>query len=398
MSTLLTHEPSTTDHGRLHEAERIVREGDETVEASEAAETSRWTRSRPRLDSGAVLEASRLISKALGGNRWSMYQVGEALATSDFQYLFGNFIGEELLERYEDAAPTWTQVAKRTTFNNFKPKRFIDMLGGRSILDPVAQGAPFPERNVSEAAYKLRIGKLGARISLYWEMIINDDLDAFRQLPDDLAIGARDTEQYTVTSMLASPNGPNATYFNAQNGNLLAGNPALSNDSLQAGLEIMLNKRDAQGRPIIVKTATLSVPPALQFQARRILAATEIRTTNPDGTETIIGGNQLTGLVQVNVDPWLPVVDESASANTAWYLTPDPNGRRPSFALGFLAGHDVPDLRKKSQQGTSIGGGSLAPEDGDFEDDGVAYRVRHILGGGAVDLTATLASKGTGQA
>lgn len=367
--------------------------------AEQEVTTSAWNRPRrPQhsLTESDVTEFYQLTESAFSGNRHAMVDLTESLATSDFRFLFGQILDEQLLERYSDIPATWDRIARRVTVNNFKPKSYVDLLGGRGLLEKVAQLAPYPERSPSEAKTSFRVEKMGARISLAWEMLVNDDLDAFRSLPDDLAVSARDTEQATVTGLLVNETGLNGAYFKAGNKNLMAGNPALTPQSLQDAITAISTKVDSQGRPIIVTTAVLTVPPSLAVEARRILGAREIRTTDADGV-VYVGENYLTGLVEINVDPWLTVINRSANAATTWFLTPATTGSRPSFVLGFLAGHETPELRVKNDQGNALGGGAIAPEQGSFDDDGIAYRVRHILGGGAVDLIATAASTGAGS-
>jgi hypothetical protein len=130
------------------------------------------------------------------------------------------------------------------------------------------------------------------------------------------------------------------------------------------------------------------------MQARKVLNATEIRSTDDNGN-TIIESNYLAGVVQLVVNPWQSVIDQSATAATTWFLVPDPAGPRTALAVGFLRGHDTPDLRVKADTGNSLGGGAIAAEDGSFDDDTIQYRVRHVLGASGVDPITTYASDGS---
>jgi hypothetical protein len=84
-------------------------------------------------------------------------------------------------------------------------------------------------------------------------------------------------------------------------------------------------------------------------------------------------------------------VDTSANKNTTWYLFADPGVGRPAMEMGFLRGHETPELFMKSSNSVRIGGGLTGAEEGSFENDGIDYKVRHVFGGGLLDPKASLA-------
>jgi hypothetical protein len=72
------------------------------------------------------------------------------------------------------------------------------------------------------------------------------------------------------------------------------------------------------------------------------------------------------------------------------------HGGRPAVAVAFLRGFETPDIRQKAGAGNSQGGGALSPDSGDFDDDSVRYRVRHVTGAASVDPIHTYALHGRG--
>lgn len=341
-----------------------------------------------------VAEAADLFGRAVKGNRQAVLNLQEAMSTSDFPTLLGAVFGRELLATYEQLPQVWSQFASRKVVNDFRPKPLIDLLGGRGLLDRVPELTEYPARKASEAKYSLAVGKFGGRFPWSWEMGINDDLGALRELPSRLAQGARDTEDYTATSALVSASGPSTAFFKAGNNNApVTGTGApLTADNLTAALTTVSTRKDSEGRPIQVSAYVLMVPPALEVAANNIVNATQLRLTN--GNTTTIVGNWLAQKVTVVVNPWLTIIDTSGTAATTWYLLPAPSTARPAVALGFLRGHEVPDLRVKSDGGNRLGGGAVAPEEGSFENDDIEYRVRHVLGSTPLDPIATFVSKG----
>ncbi|MFC0623227.1 phage major capsid protein [Kribbella deserti] len=338
---------------------------------------------------GRLAEAARLIGEAFQGNSYAMLKLKESLTTSDFPILFGDVLDRELMAQYEQIQPLWQQFARRTVVRDFRPKKWADLLGGRGILDPVAERAPYPARGLDEAEYELTVGKYGARLPLTWEMFVNDDLDAFRSAPERLGQAARDTEDMLATKLVAGAAGPTA-FFNGNGG---VGTGKLTVDNLSAALTSIGSRKDSEGRPIVVTAMVLMVPPALEVAANNILQATLIRfkTTGQD----MEVGNWLANKVRVVVNPWLTVVDESANVNTTWYLLPAPTIARPAVTMGFLRGYEVPDLRVKADGGNRLGGGAVPAEEGSFDDDSIQYRVRHVTGGTTLDPIAAYASNGS---
>lgn len=354
--------------------------------ANDTVAESTGRRLRGRYTPERLQEGAELMGRVFDGSRRAMLELEEAMSTSDFAGLLGAVMDHALLQAYEVEPQIWSAFAAKRILKDFKPATLHDVLGGRAILDPVAELDPYPARAVTDTEYTLRVGKRGARISLSWETFINDDLDAFKDLPNRLAQAARNTEDYLATQAVEVGGVPNPAFFTVGNENILTGNPDLDIDSLTLAITEMSDVRDSEGLPILVNDLVLMVPPALKITAERILNATELRFVN--GSTTTITKNFLAGSVKLVVNRWL-------TSATAWYLLPDPTtGPRFSVGLGFLRGHEVPDLRMKSDGGTRVGGGEVAPTEGSFDIDDVQYRIRHVTGSATADPKGTMSSEG----
>jgi hypothetical protein len=382
-----------------------------TGSAAASAVTESDLFARQRIDERHLVEAMRLMEGAFKGSRRHLQTLAEAMSYDDFRAAAFDVLDRETMERYQDIPAVWSQYVSPTLVKDFKPKRMVDLLGGRSGLELVNELAPYPERTVSKALYYLSVAKYGGLFAFSWEALINDDLGELQQLPGDLAIAARDTESRAAALLLTDGSGPNSAYFNATawgrtydqdtdtwsggSSNLLAGNPALTIQALSDAIEAIKLRRDPEGRPVQVPKFMLVVPQALEVTAQRVLATREIRTTDDD-TETI-ENNWVAGTVTLVVDPWLDVLDLGADAATTWYVVPDPGASRKALFLGHLRGHETPDLRVKADGGNMLGGGAVADTDGSFDYDDIRYRVRHVVGTTATDMIATAVSTGAGS-
>jgi hypothetical protein len=377
---------------------------------------------RRRLSEAAIADAQRLMEGLFRGNRLATIRFQEALSSDDFRAAAFEILDREMMERYTDLPQTWSAYCRRTTVRDFKKKRLVDLMGGRSALDKVEELTEYPERKVSKALYYLSVAKYGGRFQISWESIVNDELGEIQQMPGDLAIAARDTESRLAAGLLTDGTGPNDAYFSTTawgrtydvatdswsggSSNLITtaagfatNNPALTVDSLTDAITVVSSRRDPENRPIAVPGFVLVVPPALETRASQIINAIQIRATATGvagNGEQVIMNNWLANKVKVVVDPWLPVLDSGANVNTTWYLLPDPSAARPALFLAFLRGHETPDLRVKADAGNSIGGGALPAEEGSFDVDDIQYRVRHVVGGTGTDMIATAVSNGSG--
>lgn len=383
----------------------------ETVEELEAADASPQrlfggdgvrirNRRRGQQYSRNLLEAARFLETIYAGRR-PMYHLQEALSTSDFPTLFGDILDRQLLGAYREVQPVWQNYIKRGTVPDFRlvQRRAVDGLEGR--LPELDELEEYPQGQLEESADTYKVRKYGKRIDLSWETIVNDDLDALRTLPDRLARGARRTEQYAATQLYVGAAGPRSTLYSVGNGNIITGNPALSVDGLQKGLDLLASMRDVDGEPILMDFVHLVIPPALQVTAENILQATLFRIS-----QTVAGQansqtevrNWLQNRLRLWVDPYIPYVAQT-NANTSWFLFADPNNGRAFGELGFLRGYEDPGLWQKDPDSVRVGGGG-DPEPVSFDTDSRAYKVRHVLGSGLLTSTggakATAASNGSG--
>lgn len=344
----------------------------------------------------ALAEASEMWGKAWGGSKVAAALVNEALTTSDlFKSATGDLLDRELLATYQDITPSWQEWASAASVRNFKPKKLVDIMGGKSALDLVPELTEFPYANSSTHEYEVSAEKFGRRFGFSWEAGVNDDIDELRQIPGRFGSAASLTEDVAALEQVAtiSTGAPSAFFksYSAADAKVLGyaafnnkGTAALSTAAVISAIEGIATRKDVDGNIVPNNGLILMVGPGLQFTAERILNTAEIRTgTDP----VVIEPNPLRGKVRL-------VVNNMLTGN-AWFVLPDPRrNQRPAVAVAKLAGFETPDLRVSANTGSRVGGGAIAPTEGDFEIDGVWYRVRHVAGGASLDPIHTFASTG----
>jgi hypothetical protein len=329
-----------------------------------------------------------------GRKRASLLQ--EAMTTSDFPYLFGDILDRQLYASYAEAPATWRAFTKVSTVNDFRSVRRIRVTGAEGQLAEVKEQAEYPLAALDEERYTYSVKKFGRRMAFSWEAIINDDLGALQDIPNRMGKAARRTESRFVSDLYLDANGPDATFYSSGHANIVTSNPTLTIGGLQTAFTVLAAQRDADNEPIVLDMVKLVVPPALEVTARNILNGTQL-FVGSTGDNQLITANWMQSRVQLVVDPYIPVIVTTGSVgNTMWALFADPNQGPPAIEVGFLRGHETPEVFVKAPNATKVGGG-VDPLNGDFDTDSVEYKLRHVMGGTMVDYRVSVASKGTGS-
>jgi hypothetical protein len=336
----------------------------------------------------------------------------EAATVSEFPILFGTILDRQLLAKYAIAKPDWRAYIKTGTQMDFRPQQPIGVFGLQGVLPSVPSRAEYKQdASLGSGAVTINVSKFGRRFGLGWEILINDDLGAFSDIAERLANAALRTEFRQATQLLvkADGNGPNDLLFGAPivhpvdgknvTNKLTGAGSALAVAGVATAIQKFREFVDADGEPIIVDGWEMVVPPALEVTMYQVLQSQLLIAAGGDATagtkvilspnKNVIGNFSITG----HVNPYLPILDTSANKNTTWYLVAKlSNGA--AAQLNFLRGHESPEIVMKNPNKVSLGGGTMNPLEGDFESDAIDWRVRHIMGGAAIDPRMAIANVG----
>lgn len=343
-----------------------------------------------------LAEAATLVADVFSGRRrpWALT---EAMSTSDFPLLFGDVLDRQILANYADTPQTWPLYVDRQVVQDFRPVRRRKVEGAEAAMDVVPELVEYPEAKITVSEVSWAVAKYGRRIAFSWEASINDDVEVFRTFPMRFAKAARRTEELFVTKLYVGVNGPIGTFYTVGNGNIVTGNPPLSVAGLTTAMTQIASARDVDGQPIFVQQLVLVVPPALEVTANNIFNSLQIEMMDQGGSanQKLIARNWLANRATVVVNPFIPTV-ATANGNTSWWLFAAPGATRPALQIGFLRGNEQPAVFLKEPSGRRVGAGVSDPFEGDFDFDAIEYKVRHVIGGGAIEPKATVASNGTG--
>lgn len=331
----------------------------------------------------------------------------EAMSTSDFTQLSQNILMWRMLAEYQQAENVWEPfVSVNDTIPDFRNIQVTQQYGLDAPMPKVGELANYQMDAISTWDRQYKLAKYGRIFRISWEARMNDWLRMFDRAPRALARGARNTENSLVTGFLAAAAGPNPVLFSTDgstngwttNGVAVAGIAnetvgaagALTPDNLVSIYTTMTSRRLLNGNPQTVKPRFLVVPPALRWQAEKILEAATLVATN-----ITTAGTTPAFLSNVNITPklgltvmenrWLINADTSGNVDKTWYLLGDP-AEGAAIEVGFMIGHRDPDLFRQSPAQMALAGNGMAnPDDGDFETDAMGWKARHVMGGSPLD-------------
>jgi len=348
-----------------------------------------------------VAECAKLFAEVIKGDRPSWY-LKEAMVTSDFPDLFGDLLYRQLLGNFRAWQPTYPAYFRIFDLNDFRKLNLYTIDGGQTLLPIVTQREPYKEIIFTEGKFQLQVVKHGQRYGISFEMVIDDDLNAFTQRPAMMAVAARRTEENLATKQVVDVNGPHASFFTVGNKNIVTANPVLTVQGLQTAFKVLGAQVDVSGDPIIIDVVTLVVPPALEITAMNILEALtlEVRGASGGGTaeQFLNVRNWMKGRLRLAVNPYLPIVASSLTTDP-WFLVADPADvtQRPAFMFGFLRGRRDPQLFVKDSNQRQLGGGVVNPLEGDFDSDSIDYKLRHIIGAAQGEPKMAVSSDSSGS-
>ena len=320
--------------------------------------------------------------KDLAEGRRNFKQLKEAMNSSDFSALMGDTLDRILLVKWAVYQPSYRQFMRRRTAKDFRAIGAVRRAGG-TRLSAVPEGGTYTQASMSESDYEFRVQKYGLTYALTWEMEVNDDLEAFTDLPDAMAEDAIQTEMYLASALYVA----NTTLFknnHSHNGSTYSniGTYVLN----AANLEIVYNRMTTfpgdKDKPLLNTPAFLVTGPTLKFTAKRILGSTVIQWSGGDATSgaDAVGNstmNVLQGELVHIVDPYMPVLDPT-NGLTSWYLFSGPS-MMAALDYAYLRGYETPQIFQKVATQQRMGGGG--GRDGDWNDDSTGYKSRHVFGG-----------------
>jgi phage major head subunit gpT-like protein len=282
--------------------------------------------------------------------------------TASFSYLLGTSMNKRLLKDYQAWPAEWQKFVVIVPIRDFKQQTRV-RLGAFGSLSLVPEDSTYSTITLQDSAATYVAQKRGNIVSVSRETIINDDLQAIKQIPTKLAVAAAYTLAEFVYSFLSTnPNiyDGNALFTSgAPHSNL--GSSALSSAAMQTGVTAMREQTNFAGKRLGLRPRFLIVPPELEWTA-----------------VTITKSAGVPGSANNDINPMMgfctPIVSPQLTNMTQWFLACDPR-ECDGLEIGFVGGQINPCLY--IQDSPLLGA--------NFNSDLISYKIRHEYGAAVTD-------------
>jgi hypothetical protein len=263
--------------------------------------------------------------------------------------IMSNIANKSLLAGFDYVENAWRRIAKTGSVRDFKTVtryRFTADMG----FEPIAYGGEFKHGEVGEESYTNKADTYGKMFGVYREDIINDDLDALKEVPFRIGEGAALTiNKVFWTLWLSNP----GSFFSSGHKNYKTGaDTALSVDGLTLARNTFSKQRRPGGKdPLGVRPKMLLVPASLEIMADLLMNST---TLNEAAATPKSDKNPHANKFEVVASDYLDNEDYTGSSDKAWYLLAQP-GAIPAFEVVFLNGKQVPTVEKNDMVFNRLG-------------------------------------------
>jgi len=273
--------------------------------------------------------------------------VGRAFthSSSDFPILLANNARKSMLKGYSETEEVFSNFTSTGNLSDFKTHDRVGMSEFGS-LDVIPEGGEYTHGTIGEHKEQIQLLTYGKMFSITRQAIINDDLNAFTEIPRKMGRAARRKVGDLVFNILTSnPNMADGTaLFHANHKNLAGSGAAITAASLGAARTAMRTQKDASSNATLnIRPNLLIVPAALEDTAR-ILMASETDPSQSNSRKPNSVRNAFNVIVDARLD---------AASTTAWYLIANPS-IFDVIEVGYLDGNPNPFLEE--QDGWNIDG------------------------------------------
>lgn len=290
--------------------------------------------------------------------------------SSDFPSLLEDVARKNLRSAYEAAPQTWRPISKPISLSDFKASRQLQVGDAPGLLEILEHGE-FTSGTITEAKETVTLKTYGRVFGITRQALINDDLNAFGDVPAAFGRKARDKESDLAWEQITSnpTMGDSVALFHSTHANLAGSGGAIAVATLGAGRAAMRAQKGIDAvTPLNLAPRWLIVPAAIETVADQyVTVVTPAASSNANPFQPG-GRTPLTVICEPRLD---------ANSATAWYLACGME-QAPVLYYATLDGQEGPDLR----------------QDEGFSIDGVQFRCRIDVAFKAADYRAAYKNAG----
>ena len=284
-----------------------------------------------------------------------------AFSTASLPGILSNIANKMLLEGYSYVEDAWRRIAKIASVNDFKEHSRY-RLNGNFTFEQVGPAGELKHGQVDEQKFGQKADTHGIMFSLTRQMIVNDDMGAFTDMPRQIGMGAAEAIADAVWGLwLRNPVGLDGKqFFSSDHRNLVTGVDSVLNVPGLTKAEVIFSEQlKPNGRPLGIPASILLVPTALKVPAEMLMKSVTLNETtyvDPVSKESVSkpSANPHMGKFEIVSSVYLSSAAFAGHSSRAWYLLSDPN-RLPAIEIAFLNGVDRPTVEKTDADFNTLG-------------------------------------------
>lgn len=292
----------------------------------------------------------------------TMKQADRELAAAGFSTLrvsnvLENVANKSLIASYQAQEVVWPEFTARKSYSDFKVQSRY-RLDAQGSFRKVGPDGELKHIGLTDAKFSNQLDTFGAIITLNRQMMYNDDLDAFLEIPKHLGqMGATRVEEAFFILLLSNL----GNFYHNNNRNLITGGTsAFGITALSAAEAKFRNQVTPNGKPLLTSPKKLLVPTTLAVDAENLFA--EKLLIAGTATNAQPARNPHAGKYSPFVSPYLnntAITDQDGNAisgqsDTAWFLFSDPNVLA-AIVIGFLNGQSTPTIESDDTPFETLG-------------------------------------------
>lgn len=279
------------------------------------------------------------------------HQVKAGFSTVDLPGILGTVGNKLLLDSFTATNVVYDKIAQQADFNNFLTYTSY-RLDHTGEFAKVGSTGELKNGKLSQTGYTNKLDTSGQMLVLSRQDIINDDLNALKQLYGTLGRKARLAVEKALIALVMESSD---SFYTTARGNRLS-TAALAIDKLGAAEAALVSMTDAGGDPIYASPELLLVPPGLRYLADQIYtSATLASDATGSGIAKQMGtNNPFRGRFNVISSPYMATAALDGNSPTTWYLLANPT-LLPAFQVAYLNGQRSPTIESSDATFNTLG-------------------------------------------
>ncbi|QDT62371.1 Mu-like prophage major head subunit gpT [Stieleria bergensis] len=269
-----------------------------------------------------------------------------------------NVMNKTLLAAYQNQPIAAFDLCSVGTVSDFKEVSRYRLLGTGGF-EQVAPDGELKHGKLSEQKYTNKADTYGQILTLTRHDIINDDLNAFMDIPRQMGrSGAESIDDLFFTLLLK-----NSGFFSAGNSNLLSGaDTKFGPDSLTVAKTTFRKQKAGPGskakdqKPINIRPEFLVVPVELETEAELLMGSAQLMIDAQGSPTKIPVDNPHRNKYRIISMPHLSDPYYQGASAAAWYLFANPSVL-PAFEIVFLNGRRTPVIERVEMPPNTLGMG-----------------------------------------